>query len=73
MVFMRKNYLHFTSLFYFACFSRVKCKTLQKAKTLIIRITLGLSEAAVRSLAKGARHEIAKATSKRACNKAMTV
>jgi len=30
----------------------VKCKTLQKAEILIIRINLGLSEAAVRSLAR---------------------
>jgi len=51
----------------------VKCKTLQKDKTLIIRITLGLSEAAVRSLAKGARREIVKATPKRASNKATLI
>jgi len=48
-------------------------QNITEIKTLIIRITLGLSEAAVRSLAKGARHEIENATPKCACNHAMTV
>jgi hypothetical protein len=39
----------------FACFSRVKCKTLLNIKTFFVRISLGLSEAAAQGPAVGAR------------------
>jgi len=47
--------LHLTELNAFAHFSGVKCKELPNKKTIFIRITLGLSEAAARSLDVGAR------------------
>jgi len=55
------------------CPIKVKCKISPKIKTLIIRITPGLSEATVQSLTVSLRREIVKATSKRASDKATTV
>jgi len=57
----------------FAYFSMVKCKILPNMKLFFIRINLGLSEAAVRSLAEGARREIEIARPEPACNHATTV
>jgi len=52
---------------------RDEMQIITEYKASFILITLGLSEAAVRNPAKGARHEIENATPKCACNHAMTV
>jgi len=61
-----KYALHITEQSGFACFSRVKCKTLSDVKTFFIQINLGLSEAASQGPAAGARRARKMATSKRA-------
>jgi len=57
----------------FARFSVVKCRIFPNKKTFFIRINLDLSEAAVQSLAEGARREIVMARPKPASNKTTTV